>query len=90
MGGVAGALLQAGARAGVDVLALLAEAKPDGADARAAARLVQVLDRMIPAIELDLGPRLRQAEAIEATVRKAQESMQRESSRRADDASMYH
>ena len=90
VGGIPGALLQAGARLGVDVVALLAEAKPNTADARAAARLVQVMDAMIPAIRIDLGPLLQQAEAIEASVRKAQERLQQESSRREDDASMYH
>lgn len=90
VGGLAGALLQAGARSGMNVVALLAEAKPGVADARAAARLVQILDRMIPAIHIEVGPLLQQAEGIEAAVRKAQDTMQAESSRRADDATMYH
>ena len=88
VGGVSGALLQAGARTGMNVVALLAEAKPGSADARAAARLVQILDRMIPAIHIEVGPLLRQAEGIEAAVRRLQDTMHDPASRR-DDA-MYH
>ena len=72
VGGIAGALLQAGTRAGLNVVALLAETKPTHPDAGAAARIVQILDGMVPAIKIEIEPLLKEAELIEAKVREAQ------------------
>lgn len=69
VGGLVGALLHAGERHGVDVVALLAEASANVPDARASVRLVEILDRMVPGIKIETAPLLKEAETIEAMVR---------------------
>ena len=56
-------------RVGLDAIALLADSDPTLPDARAAARLVEVLDRFVPAIHIETGPLLAQAALIEEHVR---------------------
>ena len=52
-----------------NVLSLLAEVKEDIPDARAAARVIQVLDELLLAIKLDPEPLLAEAKELEAQVR---------------------
>jgi len=63
--GVTGVLLNEGRWRNADVAALLAEARIDIPDARAAAALVHALDLLLPEIEIDLKPLQAQAKALE-------------------------
>jgi uncharacterized protein len=63
--GVTGVLLNEGRWRNVDVVALLAEARPDLPDARAAVSLVHALDVLLPEISIDLKLLQAQAKALE-------------------------
>ena len=63
--GVSGVLLNEGRWRKADVIALLAEARPDMPDARAAVALVRALDKLLPEISIDLAPLQEQAKALE-------------------------
>ncbi|HEY4705330.1 MAG TPA: PAC2 family protein, partial [Thermoplasmata archaeon] len=54
--GVAGVLLNEGRRRDFDVITLLSEAHPDYPDARAAARVIEVIDKVLGHTELDARP----------------------------------
>lgn len=63
--GVAGVLLNEGRWRNVDVIALLAEARPDLPDAHAAVSLVHALDEILPDVQVDLGPLQEQSRQLE-------------------------
>ena len=63
--GVTGVLLNEGRWRGTDVLALLAEARPDLPDAHAAVSLVHALDELLEDVTVDLGPLQQQARQLE-------------------------
>src|SRR5438034_428200 len=63
--GVTGVLLNEGRWRNADVVALLAEARLDIPDARAAVALVHALDLLLPEIKIDLKPLQEQAKALE-------------------------
>ncbi len=67
--GVTGVLLYEGARLKRDVLCLLAEAHTSYPDSRAAALLVETLDKMLPGIKIDTEPLYKEAEQIEQKIR---------------------
>ena len=69
IGGVSGVMLNEGKRRNFNMLSLLAEVKEDIPDARAAARVIQVLDEKLLAIKLDPEPLLAEAKELEAQVR---------------------
>lgn len=88
-GGVTGALLQRGQRHDVNTLAMLAETAPGYPDAKAAARLVEILDRMVPGIKIDAAPLLKEAESIEQTVRHMKEQLETETQTGDTSGAMY-
>lgn len=63
--GVSGVLLNEGRWRKVDVIALLAEARPDIPDAGAAVSLVRSLDQLLTNVDVDLTPLKEQAKALE-------------------------
>ncbi len=63
--GVAGVLLNEGRKRGFDVISLLSEAHPDYPDARAAARVIETVDRLLLKMNLDTGPLHAEAGRIE-------------------------
>ncbi len=67
--GVAGVLLNEGKRRDFDVISLLAEAHSNYPDARAAARIIEVLDRLVLNIHIDSKPLYKEAEAIELQIK---------------------
>jgi uncharacterized protein len=67
--GVTGVLLFEGARLKRDVLCLLAEAHTSYPDSRAAAALVETLDKMLPEIKIDTQPLYKEADEIEKKIR---------------------
>ncbi|MFQ6128137.1 MAG: proteasome assembly chaperone family protein [Thermoplasmata archaeon] len=66
--GFPGVLLYQATMRNQDVLTLLAETRPDYPDARAAARLLEILGKMVPNLKIDPGPLLKEAELIEKQI----------------------
>jgi len=69
--GISGVMLYEGERLGKDVVCLLAETHIDYPDARAAAEILNTLNHLIPQMEIDPEPLLRQAEEIENKIRES-------------------
>ncbi|MBU4031275.1 MAG: PAC2 family protein [Candidatus Thermoplasmatota archaeon] len=69
--GISGVLLHEAERKGRDVICLLSDANPQLPDARAAARLIEILDGFLPKIKLDPQPLIREAERLESQVKEA-------------------
>jgi uncharacterized protein len=67
--GITGVLLYEGARLKRDVLCLLADAHTSYPDSRAAATLVETLDKMLPEIKIDTEPLYKEANEIEQKIR---------------------
>ncbi len=67
--GVAGVLLNEGKRRDFNVVSLLAEAHSNYPDARAAAKIIEVLDRLVLNIHIDSKPLYKEAEAIEMQIK---------------------
>jgi predicted ATP-grasp superfamily ATP-dependent carboligase len=70
--GFAGVLLNEGVARDFDTITLLAEAHAEYPDARAAAAIMTVIDRMLLHVELDLQPLLEEAALIEDTLKEIQ------------------
>jgi uncharacterized protein len=70
--GLAGVLLNEGVARDFDVITLLSEAHAEYPDARAAAAIMTVIDRMLLHVELDLKPLLQEAALIENTLKDIQ------------------
>lgn len=69
MKGMSAAMLAEGRRRGLDLLAILVEADPRFPDARAAAKLIEHLNVLLPSIELDNEPLLEEAERLESQLK---------------------
>jgi len=67
--GVAGVLLNEGKRRDFSVLSLLAEAHPDYPDARAAAKIIEAIDKMLLKIDIDAQPLYAEAENVESQIK---------------------
>lgn len=78
LGGLSSLLLFEGEEQGVETLSLLAESAPDHPDARAAARLVSILDRIVPEVHIETEPLREEAERIEEAVRESREMLERQ------------
>jgi uncharacterized protein len=70
--GIAGVLLNEGKIRDFDVLSLLAEANPEYPDARAAATVIEAIDKLLLHIKLDAQPLFQEAEDIESQLRNIQ------------------
>jgi uncharacterized protein len=70
--GVAGVLLNEGRKRDFDVATLLAEAHPDFPDARAAALVLEVIDRILLGIDFDAKPLFEEAQRIEEHIKEIQ------------------
>jgi len=77
--GTAGVLLNEGRRRGMDVITLLAEARPDTADARAAALILAAIDQMVLHMNLNVEPLCKEAERLEAQLKVLHKDAQRKS-----------
>ena len=70
--GVAGVLLNEGKRRDFDVISILAEARPNYPDARAAAKVIESIDRILLKVDIDVKPLYKEAEGIEARIKAMQ------------------
>jgi uncharacterized protein len=75
--GVSGHMLYLANMEDRDVLCLLGPAHAQYPDARAAAKMIEVIDEMLPVIEIDTAPLLEQASKIEQEIKTALETIQR-------------
>jgi len=67
--GMSGALLGEGRRRKLNMMCIMAEAAGSIPDARAAARVIEKLNKLLPAIELDTEPLLEEAIRIETQIK---------------------
>ncbi len=67
--GMTGVMLGEGRRRGLDIMSLMVEADPRYPDARAAAVMIQQLNKLLPTIDLDHEPLVIEAERIEEQIR---------------------
>lgn len=67
--GMSGVLLGEGRRRGLNMMCIVAESAGNIPDARAAARVIEKLNQMLPAIQLDTEPLLAEAERIETQIK---------------------
>jgi uncharacterized protein len=74
--GISGMLLNEGERMRMDVICLIAEARANFPDARAGAKLVELIDVILPKIEIDTTPLVKEAERLENEIKKALASIQ--------------
>jgi uncharacterized protein len=77
--GTAGVLLNEGKRRGMDVITLLAEARPDTADARAAALILATIDQMVLHMNLNVEPLCKEAEKLEVQLKVLHQDAQKKS-----------
>lgn len=70
--GVAGVLLNEGKRRNFDVLSILAEARPNYPDARAAAKVIESIDKILLQVDIDVKPLYKEAEGIESRIKAMQ------------------
>lgn len=88
--GVAGVLLNEGRKRDFSVVTLLAEAHPDFPDARAAALVLEAIDRILLGIEFDAKPLFEEAQRIEEHIKEIQkQAVVRKDGREAPRPAMY-
>jgi uncharacterized protein len=76
VGGISGALLYEGESNGKDVLCLLSEANIQLPGARGAARLVDIISRMLPELKIDPEPMFEEAKQMEEQIKTALKAAQ--------------
>ena len=70
--GVSGVLLNLGKKDGFNAISILAEANPNYPDARAAAKVIEAINSLLDAVDVDVKPLYSEAENIEKTLRMMQ------------------
>ncbi len=78
--GLSGVLLLEGTVKKRDIICMLAETHVTYPDSRAAARLIEKIDEMLPLIEIETGPLYAEAKAIEEKIKQFTESSKTTSS----------
>jgi uncharacterized protein len=86
--GLSGVMLYEADRAGMDVICLLGPARADYPDARGAARLMEVVAKMLPEIKLDPDPLFKEAEQIEKDMKSALQAI-KGPAKRQDESVLY-
>ena len=67
--GMTGAMLSEGSSRGRNIMSIMVEADPRYPDARAAAVIIEHLNKMLPVVDLDHGPLLDEAQKLEEQIR---------------------
>lgn len=73
--GISGTLLNEGIDRSMDVLCIISEAHQTFPDARSAAKLVETIDLLLPQIEIDTEPLMKEAERIEKYITDSMEKV---------------
>ena len=71
--GMTGAMLSEGASRGRNIMSIMVEADPRFPDARAAAVIIEQLNKMMPVADLDHEPLLEEAKQLEEQIRSMME-----------------
>ena len=71
--GVSGVLLNEGKVRNMNVIVPIATRGPDTSDARTAAHVIEIIDRMMPTIKIDLQPLYQEAEGVEKYLKNLRE-----------------
>ena len=71
--GINAAILSEARRRGLDLMSIMVEADPRWPDARAAATLIEALNKLLPSIELPHEPLLEEAELLEEQIKSMME-----------------
>jgi len=87
--GIPGVLLNEGKKRGFEVTCLLAEARDNIPDARAAAKIIETMKRIIPYFEVDLAPLYAEADLLEAKMQGYQKISKPGGKRTPPTPSMY-
>ena len=88
--GVSGVLLTEGKSRDQDVICLLADADPRFPDSRGAVKLIEVIDRMLPHMDIETEPLRKDAEDLETMIKESLEQSRRGQERPRDiPAHMY-
>ncbi len=87
--GVAGVLLNEGKRRDFSVATILAEAHPDYPDARAAAQIIETIDKVLLHISLDAQPLYDEAERIESQLKLIHKQAKEQPAAKITRPSMY-
>ena len=74
--GVSGILLNEGRMQDFDVVALMAQAHSGIPDARATAKVIETIIKLVPSIKVDVAPLYEEAERVEGFVRRLREQAQ--------------
>ena len=82
--GVAGVLLNEGKKRGFDVISLLSEAHESYPDAKAAARIIEALDKIVLHTGINTDPLYREAEIIEESIMRFQQQKEAADKRNRD------
>jgi uncharacterized protein len=91
IGGLSGVLLHEGERLEKEIVCLLAEARPEYPNARGAAKLLEVLNHVIPGLAIDPEPLYSQAEKIEERIKETLDRAKEAVPHPADTSTpMYH
>jgi|APFre7841882630_1041343.scaffolds.fasta_scaffold11462_2 uncharacterized protein len=86
--GLSGVLLYEAERTGMDAICLLGPGRADYPDARGAARLMEVVAKMLPEIKLDPDPLFKEAEQIEKDMKAAFQAI-KGPGKRQDESVLY-
>ena len=71
--GINAAILSEARRRGLDLMSIMVEADPRWPDARAAATLIETLNKLLPTIDLPHQPLLEEAELLESQIKSMME-----------------
>lgn len=87
--GVAGVLLNEGRRRNFDVISILAEARPNFPDARAAAKVIETIDKILLHVNIDVQPLYKEAEGIEEKIKAMQKQAKQPTRKSTPKPEMY-
>jgi uncharacterized protein len=87
--GVAGVLLNEGKRRNFDVISILAEARPNYPDARAAAKVIESIDQILLKVGIDVKPLYKEAEGIESRIKAMQKQAKPSAKKATPKPEMY-
>lgn len=88
--GISGVMLYEADRLGEEVMCLLGPAKANMPDARGAAKLLEIVGKMLPELKLDPDPLYKEAEEIERQMKNSMEGMQQAPRPISDASSMLY
>ncbi|MDF1558542.1 MAG: PAC2 family protein [ANME-2 cluster archaeon] len=83
--GISGVLLNEGRLRNINVIVPVAVRGPETSDARTAAQVIEIIDRMIPTIKIDLQPLYKEAEGVEKYLK----SLREQAAKPAEHYDMY-